>query len=155
MCIRDSYNLDYGISFRIKSLLLSTSFKLQNWSNIRLNSDSNSEEYFIEENLTLSNDYKSTLQLNLGLSYSTKFNNFNTSFILGHSHIPSYYKFDNSKDQNIISGGFSLNFKDELIINFSTNHTHSKLFTSDRYTPSGIEESIEKTIYSINLIIGI
>ena len=149
------YNLDYGISFRIKSLLLSTSFKLQNWSNIRLNSDSNSGEYFIEENLTISNDYQSTLQLNLGLSYSIKFNNFNTSFILGHSHIPSYYKFGHSKDQNMISGGFSLNFKDELIINFSTNHTHSKLFTSDRYTPSGIEESIEKTIYSINLIIGI
>ena len=153
--VKTPYNFDYGISIKMKSLLFSTSVKFQNWSNIRLNDKSKSEDYYIEENLAISNDYQPTLQLNLGLSYEVKFNNFKGNLIFGHSAIPSFYKFDNSKKQDVVSGGFSLNFNDEFIINFSTNNTNWELFTTDSYMPSGTKESMEKTIHSISLIIGI
>ena len=153
--VKAPYNLDYGISFKMKSLLFSSSIKIQNWSNIRLKDKSKSENNYIEENLAISNNYQSTLQLNLGMSYEFKFNNFIANLILGHSTIPSFYKFDNSKKQNSISSGFSLNFKNDLIINFSTNNTNWELFTTDSYMPSGTIESIDKTIHSISLIVEI
>jgi len=153
--IKAPYNLSYGISFKLKSLFLATSMKFQNWSEIKLKDNNNSENYFIQENFLLGNDYNSTIQFNLGTKYTIKFNNLRTSLILGYSHFPSFFKFDNSTKKEKFSSGISINFKDEVICNFSAQQSDWKIFTSDNYTPSGTEELIKKTIYSINLIIGI
>ena len=71
------------------------------------------------------------------------------------TYLSRVYRVDNSKKQNSISSGFSLNFKNDLIINFSTNNTNWELFTTDSYMPSGTIESIDKTIHSISLIVEI
>jgi len=153
--IKSPYNLSYGISLKLKSLFLATSIKFQNWSNIKLKDNNNSENYFIQENFIIGNEYNSTIQLNLGTKYTFKINNLGTSLILGYSHFPSFIKLDNSSKKETFSSGISINFKHEVICNLSAQQSDWKIFASDNYSPSGTEESIKKIIYSINLIIGI
>ena len=145
--IKSPFIFDYGLSYGNSLFTLAASGRYRDWSQTRFiveKYDYDDEDYreFLEENIYIRTDYRPTFEYHLGGELNVSV--LNTKLRAGYALYPTPRKhlFSGDEDRKVISGGLSIRLDQAVNLELTIVNTKWSRFSSDNYTPGGVDEKI-------------
>ncbi|MBT3478644.1 MAG: hypothetical protein HOA15_08480 [Candidatus Marinimicrobia bacterium] len=146
---------DAGFAITIESLAISTSLRYKNWGNTQFKLNdlaADSEDYALlqEENSVLSFQYRSVMQLRVGIEYLWEFSDsFGITLRGGGGLIPSPDG-ESKVDQSYYTFGVGVPLGNSMIMDVAYIKSQWEKNSSDWYTPSGAIEVVHSGRLLVN-----
>ena len=145
--IKSPFIFDYGLSYGNSLFTLAASGRYRDWSQTRFiveKYDYDDEDYreFLEENIYIRTDYRPTFEYHLGGELNVSI--LNTKLRAGYALYPTPRKhlFSGDEDRKVISGGLSIRLDQAVNLELTFVNTKWSRFSSDNFTPGGVDEKI-------------
>ena len=146
---------DVGMALISENLAISASLRFKDWGATEFNLNNlsrNSDDYALleEENSLLKFQYRSVIQLRVGVEYLKEFNDsFGITFRTGGGLIPSPDG-DTKVDKSYTTIGFGMPIGNAIILDAAYIFSQWKKKSRDWYTPAGATEEVQSDRLLVN-----